>query len=668
MNYKELFSAIDCQRLIIIEDECKQEAYTKNRVLYDIARMNLGDRQSLMEEINSISPELNKSLCSFLVLFDKQFNEIENWNEIIPYGDILSSPSITNDKSLKAEFTKLFDCIDDKQLKDNAYTIGAKFGICVIPPPCFNTLYQEYIAQENRLQSIRIYTNFLSSTQTLFEKDLDCANNKQSIVCIIDDYLTDGPRSQEIINVIEKRCQPNRKNIIGSIFSSKTPSDIISEAVYFEYISKEEGNLEAGIARSAYNYFISELKAETIKGLERAFTDAVKNKSIAFFLSQQAYSEGTSEYQIINEWIKLLSISSRKNSESIKRLICLSRVINSLDDTEELPDPELQKLNTLEAFDYSINEFYLPIAPGDIFKNSKNEWYVLIGQDCDMARRPKKNPRIAVAEFLRITLRSQSQYGKWSNDSSKAFIYNFRTSLLDINEILQIDYTQRCFVPNEVVNLCSFNENGQCCISLSQNLNVEQTKIIPDYMISYYKQLQFYFSTIKSLQQKAKEDFQNVINYSCEDYLILPTDYQENDNTISFNLKRICRLSHNYVFYLYKLYLEYRGRQPFQRINLMRQAELSLPVTINGNHSQNFTLSFICISNPQRKQIKDCCWIVSKTSLNQINTSLNEEHINYPSEDIIINEPSIIIPLINNQKQLVFEKKKDKIDIRFIKI
>ena len=109
MNYKELFSAIDCQRIIIIEDEFKQEAYTKNRVLYDIARMNLGDRQSFMKEINSISPELNKSLCSFLVLFDKHFNAIENWDEIIPHGDILSSPSITNDKSLKAEFTKLFD-------------------------------------------------------------------------------------------------------------------------------------------------------------------------------------------------------------------------------------------------------------------------------------------------------------------------------------------------------------------------------------------------------------------------------------------------------------------------------------------------------------------------------------------------------------------------------
>lgn len=48
-------------------------------------------------------------------------------------------------------------------------------------------------------------------------------------------------------------------------------------------------------------------------------------------------------------------------------MIRLSRVINSLEDTEELPDADLQKLNTLEAFDYTINDYFLPVAAGDVF-------------------------------------------------------------------------------------------------------------------------------------------------------------------------------------------------------------------------------------------------------------------------------------------------------------
>lgn len=668
MNYKELFSAINCQRLVIIEDDFQQTPYSKNRVIYDIARMNLDDRKYFMEEINSDSPELNKSLCAFLSCFDKHLDKIENWDEVILAGDILSSPFITNNASLNSEFTKLFNRIEDDLLEKYAYPIGSKYGISMPPPAYFETLYNEYIAQENRLQSIRIYTDFSSSTQKLFEKDLDHANTEESIVCIIDDFLTNESRAEEIIDEIEKRCKQDRKNIIGSIFSSRTPPDKISEAVYFEYTAKANGNLESAIAKSAYHFFITELKNDTIDGINQAFNDALKNKSIAFYLSKKAYLEGSSEYQIINDWINLLSTSSRKNTETVKRLTCLSRVINSLEDSGDLPNTELQKLNTLEAFDYSINDFYLPIASGDIFTTNDDKWFVLIGQDCDMARRPKKGPRIAVAEFLKITLRNQSEFGKWYNDSSQVLIYNFRKSLSEISEMIQVDYKQRCFVPNEVVNLCSFNEDGQCRISLSQELNIEQTKLMPDYMINYYKQLQSYFSTVKSLQDKAKKDFQSIINYSCDNFLVLPTDYQEGNNLISFNLKRVCRLSHNYVFYLYKLYLEYRGRQPFQTINLMQQQELSLPVTINDNNAHNITLPLICILNPQKNSLKDCWWKVTKTSLNCINQFLGEEDIDYSSEEIIIDEPSKTIPLVNAKKQLIFEKKKDKVNLRFVEI
>lgn len=668
MNYKELFSAINCQRLVIIEDDFQQTPYSKNRVIYDIARMNLNDRKYYLEEVSAISSKLCKDISTFLKAFDNYFDAIENWDDCILNGDILSSlPSSSEEEQQeKSHFAQLFNCIEDSLLQEKAYSIGAKYGIGVNHPSYFDELYKEYIAEENRLQSIRIYTDFSSYTQSLFEKDLALANTENSIVCVIDNVLKDERRAGEIIDEIEKQCQPNRKNIIGCIFSSKSPLEKISEAVYFEYTSKEQGNLEASIARSAYNFFISELKTETISGLEQAFTKALKNKSIAFFLSQKAYSEGTSEYQVINDWIKLLSISSNNNLETVKRLTCLSRVINSLEDTEEIPDPELQNLNTLEAFDYTINEFYLPIASGDIFKNSKGEWFVLIGQDCDMARRPDTPPRNALAELLPAIIRNQTDFVKWANDLKTASIFNFKETInSDSTNILVVDYQHRKYLSNEIISLCGFNETGECKISLSQKLSVSQAKLMPKFIVDYYKRLQDYFSSVKTIRNNVGDAFDLIISEDFSKRLISLNDFKLDSNLVSFDLTRVCRLSHNYVFYLYKLYLEYRGRHPFQTINLARQANLSLPITENKKRKSGLSMSFQCIPTPDNKKPKECPWIVKVSEINRICNYLGQNEIDEQGDEIKLTDKITTKSLKNSTKNLIIEKCEHTIDFKF---
>ena len=124
--------------------------------------------------------------------------------------------------------------------------------------------------------------------------------------------------------------------------------------------------------------------------------------------------------------------------KAIKRMIRLSRVINSLEDTEELSDTDLQKLNTLEAFDYTINDYFLPVAAGDVFTNSKGEWFVLIGQDCDMARSITRTPKNALAELLPAKVRHQTEFDKWANDLRSASIYSFRKTIDAECEVLQV--------------------------------------------------------------------------------------------------------------------------------------------------------------------------------------------------------------------------------------
>ena len=111
-------------------------------------------------------------------------------------------------------------------------------------------------------------------------------------MCIIDNQLGDAKRAGEIIQAIKDASSQERKNIVGCVFSSQDLYEEISKDVYFEYASKTDiDNLEACLAKSAYNYYLSELKNETIKRLTIAFESAQKSKGIAYYLSRKALRE-----------------------------------------------------------------------------------------------------------------------------------------------------------------------------------------------------------------------------------------------------------------------------------------------------------------------------------------------------------------------------------------
>ena len=452
---------------------------------------------------------------------------------------------------------------------------------------------------------------------------------------------------------------------MGCVFSSQDLYEEISKDVYFEYASKTDiDNLEACLAKSAYNYYLSELKNETIKRLTIAFESAQKSKGIAYYLSRKALREGESEYQIINDWIRLLSVNAHAESLNIKKLIALSRVINSLEDTTDEPDTSLQKLNTLEAFDYNINDYYLPIAAGDVFTDDKDNWYVLVGQECDMVRSTSRCPKNALAELLLAKVRPQTDFKKWVNDLEKASIYSFRKSIVGSSEILQVDYQKRKYIANEILNLCAYNSDGVCRVSLSQNLNDEQKTLMPRYMIEYYQEIQKYFEAVRTIRDQAKEAFDIINNLERlskekDPILIRIDDFSEDADQVVFGLRRVCRLTHTYVFYLYKLYLEHRGRQPFQTINLARVEEVSLPVFTN-----NVKTDHLCtvrrVEDPNKSNPKDWYWIISKNEITRVSDLLGFGKPEYEKDDIVIDTSPMDIPL-PGAKRLFIEKAKDKI-------
>lgn len=670
MSYSELFSSINCQRIVFFEDDFKQIAFDKNRMLYDMTRMDVEDRQLFLSEIKAQSPELERIIRGFLESFDSVFDGIGVWRDSVVYGDITSAFPLVDKQSPehRAELERLYATIKDEAIAP-LYGIGAKYGIGVSQPTQYDSIFSDYILYENRAKSYRVYTDFSASTAKLFLIDISESENAKSVVCIIDNQLGDAKRASEIIQAIKGASSPERKNIVGCVFSSQALFEEISKDVYFEYTSKTDvGNLEACLAKSAYNYYLSELKNETIKGLIKAFESAQESKGIAYYLSRKALKEGESEYQIINDWIQLLSANAHAESTNIKHLIALSRVINSLEDTTDEPDASLQKLNTLEAFDYSINDYYLPIAAGDVFTDDKGNWYVLVGQDCDMARSVSRHPRTALAELLIAKVCPQTDFDKWTNDLKTASIYNFRKAVSENSEILQIDYQRRKCIANEIINLCAYNSDGVCRISLSQGLNDEQKALMPQYMIEYYRTLQKYVIAAKTIKDQAKEAFDVLCNpepekvsRDKEPVLIRVDDFTENADQVVFGLRRVCRLTHTYVFYLYKLYLEHRGRQPFQTINLVRVDEVSLPVFTN-NVKTDYYCTVRRVEDPNRSNPKGWYWFISKNEITRISDLLGFGKPECEKDDIVIDTSPMTIPLPGT-KRLFIEKAKDKIKI-----
>ena len=86
MSYKELFSAIECNRIVIIEDDFKQGEYKKERALYDITRMAVDDRCRYLAEIESISSHYMRSCQSFFLYLTNALIKLECGMIAFPTG------------------------------------------------------------------------------------------------------------------------------------------------------------------------------------------------------------------------------------------------------------------------------------------------------------------------------------------------------------------------------------------------------------------------------------------------------------------------------------------------------------------------------------------------------------------------------------------------------
>ena len=633
--YEKMFDILNADTVIIFEDDFILNT-NKNEICYGLVRMSITNRYKMLSEIGKINPIGKEQLETFAKDFDKVFEAIKNWEDEIPYNDIETAFKVIREKE---EYLEVLEQVENRYKsididgwlkKEESLNILSTYGVGVDIPNLYEELFDEFLHNKAHWREYRIFRDFTASTQTEFKMYIDdFLNSKGMIVCIIDDQMKDKKCAIEIVNYIDKlqQEQNRRLNIIGLIYSSFDNNDYITDNIYFEYIKKGQSKkaFQAALTKSSYSHMLSELKGVYQTVLGDAFDEAVRNKNIAYYLSSMAKYEGITNYQVITNWIKLLFEYKLSDIKELSRIAGMTRLIGLLEDEKLEFSKEMLDLNTFEAFDFSINKYREPIASGDVFLINNKKIYILLGQDCDMMNSSTRKRKNGISELVNATAVNQNSIDSAVKLNGQfLFISNFRKNKDDAVKTLKVRYTSREFIENQILQLCQFNDEGKCILDINQK-KYNENGVEPEYYENLYEELVVYYEALLKLNTESCAALDLILKSSQSGRILRLNDYiynQEQKNVIEYKIRRICRLKHPYMLYLYKMYLEHQGRHPFDCMNMSRVQEIQVKL----KQKTSIVVSVDMILTPDRdmnrSHIDNMDWYIDISTLQNIVSAL----------------------------------------------
>lgn len=667
VDYGKFFHVINCGLYIFFEDDFTVNNPTKEKVIYSFSRMDLNSRNTFLLEVKELSPSLFEQLSAYISVFDLSFSAITDWENEVAKDDITTAfEIIKTDNSLSPYYESLLQSYEKIDLSNfEVYSaIFRKYGLGINIPSYFESMFDECIRHSSRWEAFRIYTDFNSKTLLSVKDDLtkffsNQPNNHCCATCIIDNALSGNRRADEILKELETFNANKRHNLIGAVFTSHQKLERVSESIFIEYVDKKvpEG-LQTALTKSAYSYMIYKLKEESKKMLDSSFSKALSNRNIAFYLAKMAASEGIANYQVVTDWINLMYAYEMSKSDGIPHLIKLTRLIEQLDDENVVFSEDLLKLNSYEAFDFNVNKYFQPPAAGDVFSDGKGKFYILIGQDCDIMMSETRKRNNAVTELVIAEKVSQTEMDKLNSNLDFMMIGNFKEKDEDQLGCLKIRYSSRKFIDNQIINLCTFSDNGQCKINLSSPLSQEAQDIMMPYLTDYYSELQKYFRSIQTIKNSVPDEFNYIMKSDFSPRLIAIQDYMYQEDEVSFKLKRVCRITRTYVLYLYKLFLEYRGRYPFDSINLSRHQTLDITVSNLIDESIPVHIMLSPDRESNRNSLQKLPWVIERQEIKSLLDKLNYPNASIKNEDYFCLDQNPSYIDVGDGKRLELTKQK----------
>lgn len=634
---KRLYEALDVGYFVFVEDEFmfnENEEDAKAHVLIDFARMDKGDRRALLCSIPEKTPG-KKELQEYADAADSWISKVE-WDNV-PLDDA--------ERILKEwpDILELYQAVPATLWSGEGQQTFFRYGVGVIIQEIFKPLFLNVIRSSASYLPTRIYKTYTEEIRVLMMQDLQaCKDLEKSAALILDNKVGDSRLAEQMVKDLKARdkgaCCPIYATIFSTAAKEYAGESCETSELYIGYTPKSEklDGVHRNIAKAAINLLIQQYKVKYKDAIDKSCDTLSQNPDLVEYLYGMARAEGEPGYELLQQWISFMASHDMEQSDELLKLM---RISGSLDAYKGKINWNLNVPKDLvnaahsENFSPTVNKYYTATAPGDIFEHN-GTLYVLVGQDCDYMMGEKRKRNAPFCELVKAELIDPSNLEKLSDDEKYVYINNYVDNAGNTH-VLKVNYGTREIICNEILNLCAFNHDGSCKIDCEAVLPIDVSTLIQPYMVEYHGKLVSYFKQVRAIKTQYPEFYNAANELKVAEPLIGVSDFQENGSFLDFGIKRISRLKKTASLYLYKMFLEYRGRIPYTSINLtgysvtaatLVAAEKTCPLIVH--------IKLTSDRNKNRGDQKRLTWYVKREELQEAIAEIYGEHfeLNAPND------------------------------------
>lgn len=493
---------------------------------------------------------------------------------------------ITKDCGLtELNVDSVLKCLGDALASDDTNTLKSvllKHGIYSIEEAGYNEIINE--VHEVKESEILFYTTdpAAHAVEDFFLEIEETCKQTGSEFClaIVDKQLGTGGAGEEgkvfIADEIIPKNKIADKKIICCLYTS-SPVDNVPvnfEQYFLQEIGKTDPDkadkMVKAIARASYAQVFNKIMNKRQVSATNALNLVLRNQKNIKYIIKEAYNEGIPGYEAIKYWFDLAENHQfdALEVEDIKFIAGITNFFDTefLEDSDQLGEitNELKELNSFELFDFSINKKHQPLAPGDIWKTADGDYFILMGQLCDTLIRNNNTRKAKIGELLKLNVEDIQVGGskfkiKVEDEVKTILIQNFKLQDGTFKRIdIDVSTPQAEFADLMVLDICMFNDEGQCRLDLDHDLASDIFNLLPKNIESYYKELANFFSGIKPL---ITEQNQNLLSLVSKVVKFSRIDFSIKENTvIDFGIQRVGRLKGRFFDSVYNNYLNNKGR------------------------------------------------------------------------------------------------------------
>lgn len=239
--------------------------------------------------------------------------------------------------------------------------------------------------------------------------------------------------------------------------------------------------------------------------------------------------------------------------------------------------------------------------------------------------------------------------------------FKFAYGSTTINGSAAVSISYSSYIDGRILDLSAYDADGNCDFLPKVDRTVKD--ILQPHLVGHHEKLSAFFQAIRQLKENCSDVLDEVL--SNDQYLFLPSAYKQIEDGLHFPLRRVCRLKQTYVFFLYKLYLEYRGRQPFETINYAASLLQSIRVSHEGM-THDLDIAVRLGSHSFDAKIQKLPWIVKREKLCEALKKIGiDEKVANSDELIVLKDKKTEIELKNGGKVIITKEKDNKATISF---